>query len=165
MSWLPTGFVHPTRVPVGADHHLRPILASDAELDMPAVMGSQPRLWSSYGEAWGWPPPTMTLEQDREDLLHHEREIAAHESFNYALFDEPETELIGCVYIDPPEKAGADAEVSWWVREEYVGSRVEALLDGLVPGWLHEDWPFRAVRLIGRDLSWREWMELPPIES
>lgn len=54
----------------------------------------------------------MTLEQDREDLQHHEDEIAAHLSFNYALYDEPESELIGCVYLDPPEKAGAQAEVS-----------------------------------------------------
>lgn len=79
---------------------------------MVAAMGSQPRLWSIYGEAWGWPPATMTAEQDREDLARHEAEIERHESFNYALFDTGETQLLGCVYIDPPEKVGADAEVS-----------------------------------------------------
>lgn len=161
MSWLPDDFEHPLSVPVGADHHLRPIRASDADLDMPAVMGSQQRLWSVYGAAWGWPPEAMTLEQDREDLLHHEREIAAHLSFNYALFDEAESELLGCVYIDPPEKAGSDAEVSWWVRDEYVASEVEASLDRVVPAWLATDWPFTAVRLVGRDLSWDEWLALP----
>jgi len=31
-------------------------------------MGSRERLWARYGEAWGWPPPTMTYEHDREDL-------------------------------------------------------------------------------------------------
>ena len=65
-------------------------------------MGSRQRLWSRYGAAWGWPPATLTREQDQEDLQHHEDEIEAHESFNYALFDRDETELIGCVYIDPP---------------------------------------------------------------
>jgi hypothetical protein len=132
---------------------------------MPAVMGSQPRLWAIFGEVWGWPPETMTLEQDQEDLLHHEREIADHLSFNYALFDEAESELIGCVYIDPPERVGADAEVSWWVRDEYVGTDVERSLDQLVPQWLASAWPFMAPRLVGRDLSWAEWLLLPELEA
>ena len=161
MGWLPEDFEHPLRVEVDAHHHLRPIRASDVELDMPAVMGSQQRLWSIYGPAWGWPPANMTMEQDREDLLHHEREIAAHLSFNYALFDDAESELLGCVYIDPPEKVGADAEVSWWVRDEYHGTDVESSLDQVVVDWLATAWPFRAVRCIGRDLSWDEWLALP----
>jgi hypothetical protein len=151
------------RVPVGAHHHLRPIRASDVELDMPAVMGSQQRLWSIFGKAWGWPPATMTKEQDREDLLHHEVEIAAHLSFNYGLFDDAETELLGCVYIDPPEKVDADAEVSWWVRDEYLGSDVEDEFNQLVPRWLACSWPFTAVRYIGRDLTWDAWLALPGI--
>ncbi len=105
-AWLPADFVHPTRVPLPFGHHLRPIRAEDVDLDMIAVMGSQPRLWSIYGKAWGWPPATMTREQDREDLAHHAAEMETHESFNYALFDADETALLGCVYIDPPEKAG-----------------------------------------------------------
>lgn len=161
VGWLPEEFEHPLHVRVGAAHHLRPIRAVDVELDMPAVMGSQQRLWSIFGTAWGWPPPTMTIEQDREDLLHHEREIAAHLSFNYALFDDAETELLGCVYIDPPEKVGADAEVSWWVRDEYLGTEVEDSLNQLVPDWLASSWPFTAVRHIGNDLSWDEWLALP----
>jgi len=163
MGWLPDDFEHPLVVPVGAHHHLRPIRADDVALDLPAVLGSQPRLWSIYGEAWGWPPATLTAEQDREDLLHHELEIAAHESFNYALFDAAETELIGCVYLDPPEKVGADAEVSWWVRDEYLGTEVEDALDRFVPDWLARAWPFTAVRCIGRDLSWKEWLALPDL--
>ena len=83
----------------------------------------------------------MTAEQDREDLQHHADEMETHESFNYALFDADETELIGCVYIDPTDKAGADADISWWVRDEYVGSAVEQALDELVPRWIAEEWP------------------------
>jgi RimJ/RimL family protein N-acetyltransferase len=160
-QWLPGDFVHPTRVQLSTGHHLRPIRASDVDLDMVAVMGSQPRLWSIYGEAWGWPPATMTAEQDREDLAHHEAEIESHESFNYALFDADETVLLGCVYIDPTDKPGADADISWWVVDELVGSDVEATLDELVPGWVGEDWPFRRPRYVGRDLSWAEWIALP----
>ena len=59
----------------------------------------------------------MTYEADRRDLARHEDEIARYISFNYAVFNHDETELLGCVYIDPPEKRtppGADALVSWW---------------------------------------------------
>lgn len=163
MSWLPDDFAHPLWVEVGEVHHLRPIRAADVDLDMPAVMGSQARLFSIYGRAWGWPPATMTADEDREDLARHEAEIAAHESFNYALFDVDETELIGCVYIDPPEKVGADAEISWWVRDEYVGSGLEAELDALVPTWIATAWPFRTPRYVGRDLSWDAWLVLPEV--
>jgi RimJ/RimL family protein N-acetyltransferase len=160
-TWLPTDWEHPLRADVGAAHHLRPISADDTELDMPAVMGSRDRLWSIYGEAWGWPPADMTAEQDREDLQHHADEIEAHESFNYALFDEAETELIGCVYIDPTDKAGADADISWWVRDEYVGSQLESDLDAFVPAWIAAHWPLERPRYVGRDLTWAEWLAIP----
>jgi hypothetical protein len=107
----------------------------------------------------------MTAEQDREDLAHHEAEIERHESFNYALFDTGETELLGCVYIEPPQKTGPDAEVSWWVVDWLVGGPVEAALDELVPRWIAEDWPLERVRYIGRDLAWSEWLALPDVPN
>jgi hypothetical protein len=148
MSWLPDGFTHPERVELGTGHHLRPIRESDVDIDFPAVMGSRERLWAKYGEAWGWPPATMTPEQDRDDLAHHEAEIAAHQTFNYAILDEAETELLGCVYIDPPGShapAGADAVVSWWVVDRIVDSDLDRELGEFVPSWLDEAWGFRAV--------------------
>ena len=164
MGWLPDGWEHPRKVELPTGHHLRPIRTEDVDLDMPAVMGSQERLWSIYGEAWGWPPATMTREADRADLQRHADEMERHESFNYALFDTEETELIGCVYIDPPERTGADAEVSWWVRDEYLGSPVEAALDRFVPEWLATEWPLPAPRHVGRDISWSDWLALPDPE-
>jgi RimJ/RimL family protein N-acetyltransferase len=141
IAWLPEGWSHPLRVPLPTGHHLRPIRATDVDLDMQAVMGSQERLWSLYGESWGWPPATMTADQDREDLARHEAEIERHESFNYALFDNGETELLGCVYIDPPIQDGTGAEISWWVVDWLVGGPIEAALDELVPRWIAADWP------------------------
>ena len=159
-TWLPD--VCSTRPACrSTGHHLRPISATDVELDLPAVMGSRERLWSIYGQAWGWPPADMTAEQDREDLAHHEDEAEHHLSFNYAVLDDAETELIGCVYIDPTDKPGADADISWWVRDEYVGSEVEPALDEFVPRWIAEDWPLTSPRYVGRDLTWAEWMALP----
>ncbi|WP_183097618.1 GNAT family N-acetyltransferase [Nocardioides pelophilus] len=160
-TWLPRDWEHPLREELSTGHHLRPISPDDTHKDMLAVMGSRERLWSIYGEAWGWPPADMTPEQDRADLQHHADEIERHESFNYALFDAEESELIGCVYIDPTDKAGADADISWWVRDEYVGSAVERALDELVPRWIAARWPFRLPRLVGVDISWQSWLAIP----
>jgi hypothetical protein len=146
MAWLPDDFTHPTTVPVLDGYHLRPIRESDTDIDYPAVMGSRARLWRLYGESWGWPPETMTIEADRADLARHEREIAAHESFNYALLNLAETELVGCVYIDPPDEDGSDAAISWWVVDAHVGTTLEAALDVLVPRWIDRVWPFTAPR-------------------
>jgi hypothetical protein len=148
MAWLADGFQHPDRVELPTGHHLRPIRADDVEIDYPAVMGSRERLWEKYGAAWGWPPASMTYEQDREDLARHEAEIAAHETFNYAVLDKGETALLGCVYIDPPEfgmQEGADAVVSWWVVDDAVGTELERALDDLVQRWVTETWGFTAV--------------------
>jgi hypothetical protein len=148
MAWLPSGFVTPERVDLASGHHLRPIREADVDIDYPAVMGSRERLWAKYGTAWGWPPEAMTFEQDREDLARHEVEIAAQETFNYAVLDAEESELLGCVYIDPPDErspAGSDAVVSWWVVDGALGTELEKELGELVPRWLHETWGFRSV--------------------
>jgi hypothetical protein len=142
-TWLPDGWRHPQRVTLPTGHHLRPIRAADVDLDLVAVLGSQERLWGLYGAAWGWPPATLTADQDREDLQRHADEMERGESFNYALFDQGETELLGCVYIDPPERAGTDAEISWWVVDWLVGGPIEQALDRHVPIWIASDWPFR----------------------
>lgn len=148
MPWLLEGFHHPERVDLPTGHHLRPIREADTDIDYPAVMGSRERLWAKYGDAWGWPPSTMTYDADREDLARHEAEIAAHETFNYAILDEGETELFGCVYIDPPSgqcPAGSDAMVSWWVVDLAVGTGLDRALAGFVPHWLADTWGFKAI--------------------
>ncbi len=148
MTWLPEGFSPPQRVDLLTGHHLRPIREADIAIDYPAVMGSRERLWARYGDAWGWPPETMTYDEDKKDLARHEAEIAALETFNYAILDQDETELFGCVYIDPPEEGappGSDAVVSWWVIDAAVGTELERVLDDVIPRWLTATWHFRSV--------------------
>jgi hypothetical protein len=148
VGWLPDGFETPGRLDLRTGHHMRPIRGEDVDIDYPAVMGSRETLWARYGHAWGWPPATMTYEQDREDLVRHEVEIAAQETFNYAVLDADETELLGCVYIDPPEAGappGRDALVSWWLVDDYAGSDLERAVADAVPRWLTDTWQFRAV--------------------
>lgn len=148
MTWLHEQFAHPTRVELPTGHHLRPIRESDVDIDYPAVMGSRERLWAKYGEAWGWPAATMSYQADKEDLARHEAEIAAHETFNYAILDEAETQLLGCVYIDPPDTpslAGTDAVVSWWVVDQATSTELERTINDFVPRWLAHTWGFEAV--------------------
>ena len=149
MTWPAGDVEHPERVDLASGRHLRPIRETDVDIDYPAVMGSRLRLWKKYGEAWGWPPADMTFDEDREDLARHEREIAAHETFNYAVLDADETALLGCVYIDPPGRdspPGTDAVVSWWVVDDHAGGELERELDRFVPRWLAETWGFRSVQ-------------------
>jgi hypothetical protein len=165
-AWLPADFVHPLRVELPTGEHLRPMGAADIDLDYPAVMGSRERLWTIFGNVWGWPPATMTRQQDKDDLARHEAEISAHESFLYGLFDANESALLGCVYVDPPFRTGADADISWWVVDGLVGSGTDGALTQLVPHWITTAWPFTHPRYPGTELSWDEWLDLPlPAEN
>jgi RimJ/RimL family protein N-acetyltransferase len=148
VSWLDPDFGYPARLKLASGHHIRPIRESDVDLDYPAVMGSRERLWEKYGGTWGWPPPTMSFEADREDLARHAAEAEAREGYNYAAFDPEETQLLGCVYIDPPQPGApldADASVSWWVVDAAVGTTLERALDEAMPAWLTDVWGFEAV--------------------
>jgi hypothetical protein len=139
---------HPERVDLPTGHHLRPIREADADIDHPAVMGSRERLWEQYGAVRGWPPAGMSYEADRKDLARHEQEIAAHETFNCAILDDGESELLGCIYLDPPDgqsPTGSDAVVSWWVVDKAVGTELERTLGTFVPRWLSESWGFQSV--------------------
>ena len=69
--------------------------------------------------------------------------------------------LLGCVYIDPPERVGADADISWWVVDELAESPLALSLDEIVPQWIAVSWPFREPRFVGLDISWEDWIRLP----
>lgn len=140
-AWLPTDFEHPVRVEVAFGHHLRPVRPDDADLDVVAVLGSRERLWRTYGDASGWPPAGLTTETDRADLARRAAAAQSGAAFCYALLDTDETALLGHVLIGPPQLAGTDAEVSWWVVDECVGTEVARALDALVPRWIAAEWP------------------------
>jgi hypothetical protein len=161
--WLPETFVPPGRTELPTGHHFRPIRPDDIDVDYAAVMGSQPRLFEIFGPAWGWPQATTTREEDLAELVRHANEMVTLESFNYAIFDADETALLGCIYVDPPEKVGADGEISWWVVDDEVGGALEAALREQVPAWIAAAWPFTAPRYIGEQITWAEWIALPDL--
>jgi hypothetical protein len=162
---LPEGFQPPAGLELTTGHHLRPIRVSDIDLDYPAVMGSQPRLFSIFGPAWGWPDPTTTRQEDLNELARHADEMVERKSYNFAMFDRDETALLGCLYVDPPEKVGADAEISWWVVDEEVGGALDEVLHDAIPAWIASEWPFTSPRYIGEQLTWAEWLALADLDS
>jgi len=152
--WLPPGWRPPRRLELPTGHRLRPIRPSDVNLHLRAVLESQERLWARYGPAWQWPPRSLTVDQDREQLRRREADAEQHRSFTYALFDLGETALLGCVDIDPAPGGGTTAAVSWWVVDWLVASPIERALDEIVPAWIATDWPLTpqrgvVTRLIG----------------
>jgi hypothetical protein len=159
--WLPPDFTAPARLDLSTGEHLRPIRSTDIDLDYATVMANQPHLWDTFGEVWGWPPADMTRQQDLDDLVRHVEEMERNESFNYAIFNASERVLKGCVYVDPPEKAGSDADISWWVIRAELGGALDAAIRREVPAWIRDEWPFTEPRFIGIDLSWQQWLALP----
>lgn len=159
--WLPEDFRAPARLELPTGEHLRQIRTTDIELDYATVMANQPHLWETFGAVWGWPTADMTWQQDLDDLVRHVEEMERNESFNYAIFSASERILKGCVYIDPADRAGADADISWWVVRSEVGGALDQALRTAVPTWIAEEWPFSAPRFIGIDLTWAQWQELP----
>jgi hypothetical protein len=133
---------------------LRPILASDADLDYEAVMESKEflRKW----EQSSWPEDDFTVEANREDLDKLERRHTAGESFTYTVMNPTETQCLGCVYMFPLDAPvftrtqisainGAqwseyEAAVYFWIRESRLADELDRrLLDAIGP-WLKHDW-------------------------
>jgi hypothetical protein len=140
---------------------LRPLTVHDLVKDYDAVMTSREHVWEQFGQAWSWPPADLTLEQDLIDLGWHQKEFQRRSSFDFAVMSLDETRLLGCVYVDPAEKAGYDAEVWLWVRASELASGLDALLYATVRRWVEERWPFRRVAYPGRELPLDRYDALP----
>ncbi len=121
MSFVPPDFVVPDQLETER-LRLRPLTIHHIIKDYDAVMSSRDHLWSLFGHIWGWPPADLTLEQDLIDLAWHQKEFQLRSAFAYAALALDESQLLGCVYVDPPSKADFDAEVHLWVRASALAS-------------------------------------------
>lgn len=148
MPFLPSGFAVPERVETPR-FRLRSITIHDAFKDWDAVMSSRAHLWARFGEAWGWPPEDLTLEQNIVDLGWHQKEFQLRSSFDYAAMSLDEARLLGCVYVDPPHDEGTDADVWFWARQSELAAGLEDELGAFVETWLARDWPFAIVTING----------------
>jgi RimJ/RimL family protein N-acetyltransferase len=128
---------------------LRPLRASDVELDYEAVMATQEPL--RQRTAGRWPRPGFTIEENLADLEGHEADFRARRGFTYTVMNPDETRCLGCVYVYPLEDetdgqtSDNEAAVWFWIRPDGVAMDLDRrVLTAMVP-WLCRDFGFRRV--------------------
>ena len=159
MSFLPEDFEVPQLLETPS-FRIRALTTHDVLKSYEAVMTNREHLWELFGEAWGWPPEDLTLEQELIDLGGHQKEFQLHSSFDYAVMSPDEKRLLGCFYVDPPEKQGFDAEIYFWARTD-LSNDYEGELSEAVREFVASKWPFGKVVYPGRDITWEEYDTLP----
>ena len=135
---------------------IRPLLATDVELDYAAVMESKEilRKW----EQSSWPEDDFTLADNLEDLERHEREHINRESFTFTVMNPTETECLGCIYIFPrtarwlsqaettpignAEWATYEAVILFWIRQSRLTEAMDRRLLDLLRPWFEQEWTF-----------------------
>ena len=157
-QFVPKEFVVPNELSP-ADFTLRMLSVDDLEKDFEAVTSSAARLSKVWPDS-GW-PAGLTLRQNLIDLGWHEKEFQNRTSFAYTMVAPDESQVLGCVYFYPTDKAEYDAEVFLWVRDNEVASELDKKLFEVVQRWLASDWPFENPAYPGRTISWEQWDALP----
>ncbi len=141
---------------------LEPLGPAHLDIDVAAIMATAERLDGTMA------PPGLigdeldfTLDDDLTELHWHAREFRFRSSFAYIAVDLDGGRSLGCVYVNPSEKAGFDAEVTSWGRWISDEPTWDAEFFALVREWVEAAWPFHAVAYPGRTISWDDWLALP----
>jgi len=157
-AFVPKDFVVPAVLET-PEFRLRMLTVNDVVKDYDAVMSSVEHLRDIWpGSGW---PDGLTFEQDLIDLGWHQKEFQTRRSFAYTVVSLDESEVLGCVYVDPTRKLGYDAVVYLWARQSALASGLETRLHAAVKTWLAESWPFKSVAFPGREIEWDVWRSLP----
>jgi len=106
-------------------------------------------------------PEGLTFEQDLIDLGWHQKEFQRRRSFAYTVVTPSESEVTGCVYINPTPKRGYDAVIFLWARQSELKGGLETRLYAAVREWVAKEWPFKKVAYPGRDIDWNTWQSIP----
>ncbi len=152
------------KIPTGIetkDFRIRILTINDLVKDYDAVMSSIDHLKGVFGPKSTWPSFNLTIEQDLVDLGWHQKEFENKSSFAYTVMKSDESKCLGCIYIDPSEKAGFDAKMICWVRKSEIKNGLDEKLFSTVKFWLKEEWWFNSVAFPGRDISWNQWYTFP----
>lgn len=159
-TFVPDSAIVPSGIETG-NFRIRALTIHDVVKDYDAVMSSVDHLKGVFGPHSSWPPADLALEQDLIDLGWHQKEFQMGHSFAYTVMSLDESRCLGCVYIDPSEKAGYDARVVLWVRKSEMENGLDDRLYSTVRRWLSEEWWFASVAFPGRQMGWEEWESLP----
>lgn len=139
---------------------LRMLTINDVVKDYDAVMTSVDHLQGTFGPNSSWPSKDLTFEQDLIDLGWHQKEFQRRTSFAYTVMNPDESKCLGCVYIEPTNKMGYDAEAYIWVRKSEVENGLDSLLFSSAKEWIIDYWPFKRVAFPGREINWSDWESL-----
>jgi hypothetical protein len=130
--------------------------------DYRAWMSSIDHIRATPGfEGRSWPRPEMTLEENLGDLRRHAADFVNRSGFTYTVLDVVTGDIIGCVYIYPPDPAGVaaaadatdpsatDAQVRSWVRADR--AYLDVAVHNAVSDWLRTGWPFSTASYAARE--------------
>ena len=135
---------------------LLPLLVKNNELDYNAVM--EARSFLNKLNDGRWPTVDFTLDQNREDLMGHEKSRKKREEITFSIFDSLGEKVIGCIYIRPIKKRlqeiipqsdfeklnlhNDSASIWYWFVPKAVGEGIEDIFLREFKKWLVEDWNF-----------------------
>ena len=143
MTFVPEDFTVPVSLE-GQGFRLAQLTAAHNVEDFAAWHGSVEHIRATPGfEGRDWPVHDFTLERNHHDLVGHENDFAARAGFTYTVLSSSTGEVIGCVYVYPPQREGFDVDVRSWVRADH--AEVDKPLHDAVLAWLDADWPFTSV--------------------
>ena len=133
---------------------LRPLRATDVELDYDAVMSSAEMLrrWSQSS----WPADDFTLIENLDDLQRHEHEHNERQAFTFTVLNLEGTRCLGCVYLTPLsplelqlcEGAAFATNIRFWVRASEVVNDLDRHLLASLREWLQTEWAFDCIVFI-----------------
>ena len=96
-----------------------------------------------------WPPlEGMSLDANLADLTRHAADFESGRGFTFTVLDPDSAEVIGCVYLYPPEREG-DVTVQSWVRADR--AELDSPLADAIATWIASDWPWQDPDRCGRD--------------
>jgi hypothetical protein len=127
-------------VPAGLEHErfrLRKLTVDDVVKDFDAI--------NARVDHRGEPRPAFvpTIALNLVDLGWHEKEFELRRSFAYTVVALDESEVLGCVYVDPSETH--DARIWLWVRRSAWDDGLDPVLEQTVRDWIAGSWPFERV--------------------
>jgi hypothetical protein len=134
------------QVPEGLEHarfRLRILTVDDVVKDFDAI--------NSRVDHRGEPKPPFvdTVTANLVDLGWHQKEFQLRRSFAYTVVAPDESEVLGCVYLNPSETH--DARVRLWVRASAFADGLDPVLEETVREWVATRWPFGRVTFEERD--------------
>lgn len=138
---------------------IRMLTVNDVVKDYDAVMTSIDHLQEMFPIS-SWPTKDLTFEQDLIDLGWHQKEFQMRSSFAYTVVSLDESEVLGCLYINPTTKGDYDARITMWIRTSMLDKGLDDILFNSVKEWIEKDWPFKKVAYPGREIAWEEWKSL-----